>query len=380
MRLLHVSDLHIGKRLYGLSLLDDQRYVLEGIIDLIKREHVDVLLISGDLYDRTTPSAEVVALLDWFLAAVADTGCTLIAISGNHDAAERIAYGSSLLAHQNVFLSPVYNGEITHVELEDEYGPVTFWLIPFLKPSSVRPFFPDAEIADYTDALRCAIDGCAIDESARNVALAHQFVTYGGIEPEAGGSEMSLGGIENVDVHVFDPFDYVALGHIHRPQMISRDTMRYSGSPLKYSFGEARGSKSAPLIELGPKGEISIELLPLPAIHDLREIKGELDSLLDPATVQAAPADDYLHVILTDETPAPDALSRLRAVYPNVLALDCDNSRTRAAGSVLDSAESDLSKSSLELFEEFYEQQNGAPMSEAQRALAAEELERAEVR
>lgn len=381
MRLLHLSDLHIGKRVNEFPMLADQRFALEGVVRTMRDRHVDALLVAGDLYDKATPSAEAVALVDWFLSEASSTGAQVFVIAGNHDSAERVAYASELLAHQGVHISPVYSGSITSVRLSDEYGPVTVWLVPFLKPSLVRPFFQETPIASYTDALEAALSTCAINRDERNVALSHQFVTWGATEPQRCDSELSLGGVDNVDARVFDAFDYVALGHVHRPQRIGRDEVRYSGSLLKYSFSEIRGVKSAPLVELGPKGEISIELVPIEPLHDMRQIRGPLAELVEPGVVQEADANDYLQVILTDEQPVPHALSRLRSVYPNVMGLEYDNARTRACGaSVTDLEVTALERPLIELFEEFYRQQNGQDLSDTQRQSAVEALELQEVR
>lgn len=380
MRLLHLSDLHIGKRVNEFSMLEDQRYALEGVLQTVRERDVDALLVAGDLYDKSAPSAEAVALVGWFLSEAADTGATVLVTAGNHDSAERVAYGSSFFAQRGVFLSPLYAGSISPIVLEDEHGPVAFWLIPFLKPATVRPWFPDEDIETYTDALRCAVGSCTLDPTLRNVALSHQFLTYGGVEPERCDSELSLGGMDNVDSSVFDDFDYVALGHIHRPQRVGRDEVRYSGSLLKYSFSEANDRKSAPLVELGPKGQVSIELVPIVPRHDLRTLHDTLEALLAAADEQGGGTEDYLNVVLTDEHPILDALSRLRRVYPNIMGISYDNRRTRLGGRAGAPAVQDTSKiDPLELFERFYLDQNGSPMTDNQRALAIGALETAQV-
>ncbi len=375
MKLLHLADLHIGKRVNEFPMLADQRFVLEEALDIVRDLGVDALLVAGDLYDKATPSAEAVALVDWFLGEAVATGAHVLAVPGNHDSAERVAYASGLLARQGVHLPPVFDGTVARCTLEDAYGPVTFWLVPFLKPATVRPFFPDDAVETYTDALRLVVASCEVDPNGRNVALAHQFVTAGSVEPERSDSEVApVGGLDNVDAGVFEPFDYVALGHIHRPQRIGRDTVRYAGSPLKYSFSEIPYPKSAPLVELGPKGEVTVELVALTPLHDMRRLRGPLDELVAPAAVAAGDPQDYLQVVLTDEHPAPDALSRLRAVFPNVMALEYDNARTRCSADTADLPNL-ARRNPLELFEEFYERQNGQPLSPGQRALAARELD-----
>ncbi|MEG0503609.1 MAG: exonuclease SbcCD subunit D, partial [Raoultibacter sp.] len=304
MKILHLADLHIGKQVNGFPLIEDQRFALEAVLAAARDHSVDALLLAGDLYDKSSPSAEAVCLLDWFFTEVATAGLPCYAIPGNHDSAERVAYVSGLLTRQGIHLAPIFDGRVTHHSLEDEHGPVTFWLLPFMKPAHVRAFFPDADIGqDYTAALRTVLADCPLETSQRNVLIAHQFVTSGTAEPERSDSELSVGGLDNVDASVFADFDYVALGHIHRPQRIGRDEVRYAGSLLKYSFSEIKYPKSATLVELGPKGTISITLLPLEPLHDMREIKGPLASLLADDVVTASKSDDYLHVVLTDEDP-----------------------------------------------------------------------------
>lgn len=371
MKFLHLSDLHIGKSVNEFPMIEDQRYILEEILRIAKEQNVDAMLIAGDIYDKSNPSAEAVSLLDWFLNRIADANVPCFATSGNHDSAERIAYASGLLKARGIYLSPVFDGSIEHVTLSDEHGPVTFWLMPFLKPSHVRAFMPEAEIgSDYTLACRAVIDACEVNESERNVILSHQFVTAAGCDTERTESELSLGGMDNVDFRAYDAFDYVALGHVHRPQRVGRDTVRYSGSLLKYSFSEARGVKSVPLVTLGEKGDVSVELIPLTPLHDLREIRGPLEELLAKdvvATLGAAEREDYLRVVLTDEHPVMDALARMRAVYPNVMALEYDNTRTRTLSTFSEQEAKDIHRMNpLELFQEFYEKTNGTSLSKMQ--------------
>lgn len=383
MRLLHIADLHIGKRVCEFPMLDDQRHVLEQVVGLLGERSVDALLVAGDLYDKSQPSSEAVALVDWFLSEVAATGVPAVVIPGNHDSAERVAYAGTLLARQGIHVAPVFDGTVAPVELEGEHGAVRIWPIPFLRPATVRHFFPEERIESYTDALRVVVSSCELGgrADACDVAVAHQFVTAGGAEPERGGSEVSVGGLDNVDSSVFDEFDYVALGHIHRAQRVGRDAVRYAGSMLKYSFSEADDTKSATLVDLGAPGEApAVELVPLAPLHDLRRIRGRLADLTSPDVVAAADAEDYLHVVLTDEDPALDAMARLRASYPNVMGVEYDNARTRAAGLEDDAAPTGDDMTPLELFSEFFERQNGRPMTEGQVGVVTGELERIGVR
>ena len=358
-------------------MLDDQRYILRQILDIAEKRQVSVLLIAGDVYDKASPSAEAVTVFDAFLTDAVAAGLHVLAIPGNHDSAERIAYAQGLLEKQGVCLPPVYAGEVERVELEDEHGPVEFWLLPFLKPGDVRRFFPDEEIGDdYSAALRAVLGACAIDQGKRNVVLSHQLVTAYGTAPDRADDEIKLGGMDNVDVSVYDAFDYVALGHVHRPQRVGRDTVRYSGSPLKYSFSEARYDKSAALIELGEKkpgddvGEcVSFELIPLVPLHDVREVRGTLADVLAMGTALDA-SQDYLHITLSDEHPQLDAMAKIHEVFPNAMMLDYDNVTV-----LIDRPQTQLtadpdSMDTLDLFSAFYESQVGNPLDNEQRDFA----------
>lgn len=378
MKVLHVSDLHIGKRVNGMSMLDDQRYILRQILDIAEKHQVSVLLIAGDVYDKASPSAEAVTVFDAFLTDAVAAGLRVLAIPGNHDSAERIAYAQGLLEKQGVCLPPVYAGEVERVELEDDHGPVEFWLLPFLKPGDVRRFFPDEEIGDdYSAALRVVLGACAIDQGKRNVVLSHQLVTAYGTAPDRADDEIKLGGMDNVDVSVYDAFDYVALGHVHRPQRVGRDTVRYSGSPLKYSFSEARYGKSVALIELGEKkpgddvGEcVSFELIPLVPLHDVREVRGTLADVLAMGTAHDA-SQDYLHITLSDKHPQLDAMAKIHEVFPNAMMLDYDNVTVLIDRPQTQQLTADLdSMDTLDLFSAFYESQVGNPLDDEQRDFA----------
>ena len=388
MKVLHVSDLHIGKRVNGISMVEDQQFILNAIVGIARENAVDALLIAGDIYDKASPSAEAVALFDAFLSAVADEGIAVLGVPGNHDSAERVAYVQGLLANQGVHFPPVYAGEISCVTLQDEFGPVDFWLLPFIKPGDVRRFFPEVEIGDdYGAALRAALSTCDFNPGRRNVALSHQLVTAGGLSPERADDEIKLGGIDSVDVSVYDAFDYVALGHVHRPQRVGRDTIRYSGSPLKYSFSEARYDKSAVLVELGEKGPddavglcVSFQLIPLVPLHDMREVRMSLQDLLAQGQASAEGSADYLHVTLTDEHPQLDAMAKIHEVFPNAMTLDYDNAtilmqreRTHAA---VDPDKIDT----IALFAQFYEEQAGSAMDDVQESMVRKTIHAVEER
>ena len=364
---MHLADLHLGKRVNGFSMMEDQEYILNRILEIMEEEQPDALLIAGDVYDKTIPPAEAVRLMDDFLTAVAAKHVPVFLISGNHDSAERVAFGHQLMQGSGIWISPVYDGTIRHHTLEDRWGEVNIYLIPFLRPSVVRSFFPDAEIGDYTDALGTILEGLQLDTSKRNVVLAHQFVTAAGALPETCDSEqLSVGGLDRVDGSVFSPFDYTALGHLHGPQRVGSETIRYAGSPLKYSFSELHQKKSVTVAELREKGETEIRQIPLQPRREMIELRGTFEEILAEARKKGELQTDYYHMILTDETDVVDALSRLREFYPNIMLLDYDNRRTRSQKEVeqLDRVEE---RTPGELFAALYEQQNGQKMQPDQK-------------
>ena len=372
MKLIHLSDLHLGKRVNEFSMLEDQQYILTEILQIIDQEKPDGVMIAGDVYDKSVPSAEAVALLDDFLVRLAKRDLQVFLISGNHDSPERMAFGGRLMAQSGVHLAPVYDGKVNPITLTDEYGPVNLYLLPFLKPAHVRRCFPEREILTYTDALAAAIEAMGVDTAQRNVLVTHQFVTGAA---RCDSEEISVGGTDNVDVSVFEPFDYVALGHIHGPQQVGRETVRYCGTPLKYSFSEAKHQKSVTVVELGEKGAVSVRTVPLTPMRDLAELRGTYEELTFRGFYDGTSYPrDYVHITLTYEEDIPEAVSKLRIIYHNLMKLDYDNKRTRA-GIVLEGAE-DQQRSPLELLEEFYEKQNGQPMGEEQRAFAKNLMER----
>ena len=371
MKLIHLSDLHLGKRVGEVSMLEDQAYILDRVLDIVDGEGPDALLIAGDVYDKSVPSAEAVTLFDDFLCRLARRKLPVLVISGNHDSPERLAFGSRLMEGAGVHLSPVYDGNVKPITLTDEHGPVDFWLLPFLKPAHLRRFYPEETIDSYTDAVGAAIAHMNIDPSRRNVLLCHQFVT-GAATCES--EELIVGGTDNVDAAVFDGFDYVALGHLHGPQNVGSSRIRYCGTPLKYSFSEASQYKSVTVAELGEKGDLTLHTVPLTPRHDMRVIQGTFAQLTAENSDAAGEREDYLHIILTDEEDVPEALGRLRLVYPNILKLSYDNTRTRTSQSV-DRAQRVAQKSPLELFEELYETQNNQPMSQEQRDFAQRLIE-----
>lgn len=372
MKFLHLADLHLGKRVNGFSMLEDQAYILRQILAILDDEQPDGVLIAGDVYDKSVPSVEAVGLLDGFLTELRARGVPVLLISGNHDSPERLAFGGRVMDSCGIHISPVYDGALAPVTLHDEFGPVHVWLLPFVKPAHVRRWFPDADIESYTDAVAEAVAHMDIDTAARNVLVTHQFVTGG---TRSGSEELSVGGTDNVDSGVFAPFDYVALGHLHGAQHIGRETIRYAGSPLKYSFSEARQHKSVTVVTLGEKGDVQVRTVALTPLRELREIRGSYDELTARSFYEHTTyRSDYLHLILTDEQDVFDAMSRLRTIYPYLMTLDYDNARTRAAGGMSVPAETER-RTPLELFEALYQRQNHRPMSEVQRAYIAQLME-----
>ena len=363
MKFIHLSDLHIGKRVSEYSMLEDQEYILNQIADIVDNESPDGVIIAGDVYDKSVPSAEAVELFDDFLVRLSKRSVKVFVISGNHDSPERIAFGGRLMTESGIYMSPVYNGDISPVVLEDEFGKINIWMLPFVKPANIRRFYEDAEISSYTDAVSVAVEKLDINRDERNIMITHQFVT-GADRTES--EDISVGGTDNVDVSVFEPFDYTALGHIHRPQNCGSEKVRYSGTPLKYSFSEAKDNKSITVVELKEKGSLTVNTIPLSAMRDMVEIKGKYDEImLRDFYKNTTYQDDYTHITLTDEDDIPDAIGKLRTVYHNLMKLDYDNIRTRNTNKI-DGADNVEKKSPYEHFAEFYEKQNGLPMNDNQ--------------
>lgn len=381
MKFLHTADLHIGKSICEHSMLDEQRHILASILEVVRGEKPDALLIAGDVYDKSVPSAEAVAVLDDFLVRLSETGTKVFVLSGNHDSAERIAFGGRLMENRGVHMSPVYSGEFAPVTLQDEFGEVDVWMLPFVRPATVRACLGSDEerdqVTDYTSAMRMAIAQMHFTEGRRNVLLAHQFVTGA----ERSDSEENVGGLDNVDASVFDGFDYVALGHIHKPQDVAKDAVgngrvRYSGTPLKYSLSEANHKKSLTVVELAGKSAdglagIEVREIPLTPKHDVREIKGTFAELVSPEfqrrqLAEGLKLDDFVYVKLTDENDVPDAVLKLRGIYPNLMMLDYDNERTRNQHITVGDGKVEQ-KTPMELFGEFFSDMTNRELNEGER-------------
>lgn len=362
MKLIHLSDLHLGKWVNGFSMLGDQTYILSQILHIIDSEQPDGVLIAGDIYDKSVPSGEAMQVFDEFLYRLVKRSLPVCLISGNHDSPERLSFCSRMVDASGIHIAPVFNGSVSPITLEDEYGLVDIFLLPFLKPSHVRRHYPDLPIDTYTDAIRTVIGHMELHPARRNILVTHQFVA-GGQRSES--EEPSVGGLDCVDLSVLSPFDYVALGHLHAPQSLGSQRVRYCGSPLKYSFSEVNHNKSLSVAELGPKGTLELRTIPLIPKRDLRQLRGSYLELTAKSSYGGSNRDDYIYITLTDEEDVFDAVGRLRAIYPNLMKLDYDNQRTQA-GEALEGGEALVRKTPLELFAQLYERQNNQPMSRDQ--------------
>lgn len=372
MKIIHLADLHIGKRVNEFSMIDDQKYILNQILEIIDKEKPDAVIIAGDVYDKQVPSIEAVELLDSFISDISKRKTTTFIISGNHDSAERLAFGSSLMAMGKIYISPVYNGKISKYTLKNDFGSANFYLLPFVKPNHVKRFFPDEKIESYTDAIRVVVDNLKLDTSEINILIAHQFVT-GASRTES--EEISVGGLDNVDASVFEDFDYVALGHIHRPQKIGTERIRYCGTPLKYSFSEVNDTKSVSIIEINSKEDFNLRTIPLIPKRDMRKIRGTYEELITKTSYENTNTDDYIHVTLTDEFNVTDAIQKLRVIYKNIMKLEYDNMRTRESRKInLDDMVIE-NKNPLEIFSEFYKLQNNKEMNDEQKEIIKKIME-----
>ena len=371
MKFIHLSDLHIGKRVNDFSMLEDQKYILEKIADIVKEEKADAVIIAGDIYDKSVPPAEAVRVFDDFLNILTENVKSVYMINGNHDSAERVAFGARQMEKGGVFIAPVFDGEMKRYTEKDEYGNINLYLLPYIKPVNVRPFFEEGVVTDTYSAVKAVIDKTSIDKAQRNIIVSHQFIT-GAERSES--EEVYVGGSDNVEAEVFDDFDYVALGHLHRPQYIARKEVRYCGTPLKYSFSEADHNKSVTVVEMKEKGNIEIKTIPLVPLRDMRRLKGTYEYLTEKKNYEGTNVEDYLHITLLDEEEVYDAIGRLRSIYPNIMRIDYENRRTSADNDI-GTVDVGSSKSAIELFEELFRLQNNRDFTDSQRELCAEIIE-----
>ena len=371
MKCIHLSDLHIGKKVNEFSMLEDQAYILTKIINIIDEQNVEAVFIAGDVYDKPVPPIDAINLFDDFLVRLSKRNLKVFIISGNHDSAERLAFGGRLMNQSGIYVSPIYHGDIEPITIQDDYGDLNVYLLPFIKPANVRHSL-EIEVSSYNEAVEKAIEHMNIDTTKRNVLLAHQFVT-GAIRSDS--EEISVGGSDNVDAHLFKDFDYVALGHIHRPQKCIYDYIRYSGTPLKYSFSEANHHKSVTIIDIQEKGNLSIEQIPLIPKRDMVELKGTYNELVAKSFYEHTTyQEDYVHITLTDEEDILDALAKLRVIYKNIMKLDYDNQRTRHQ-SELSLSDAVEEKTPYEHFSDFYEMMNGQSLNDEQSAFMQQLIE-----
>ncbi|MEG2199500.1 MAG: exonuclease SbcCD subunit D [Anaerovorax sp.] len=387
MKLLHISDLHIGKRVHEFSMMKDQAYILEGILKTVEVEKPQVVLVAGDIYDKSVPSGEAVDLFDEFLTKLSQKNCTIMMVSGNHDSPERLNFGSRIMRSQNIHIAGSFSGELRKERVEDAYGTVNFYLLPFVKPAMIKGYFEDRTMETYEEGVEAILDSAEIDYSQRNVLVAHQFVTSMGKEPVRSESEsISIGGLDAMDCRLFQQFDYVALGHIHRPQRIGEAYIRYSGSPLKYSFSEVNHKKSMIMVTLeGVKdqGQMhrTVTQVPLVPLHDLREIKGPIMELLRPEVYTLGNRLDYIWATLTDEEVLVDPMEKLRKVYPNLMKLtfqrDADLQKKEGASLTVEEL---IERNPLTLFQDFFEEQNGRKMTAAQEKIVKDVVNQYETR
>lgn len=373
MKILHTSDLHIGKRVNEFSMIDDQRYILERIENIIKEELPDVVLIAGDVYNSSTPAADAVSLLDDFITHLHSLCRYVVILSGNHDSAERLAFGAEIMRKNGVYFSQTFNKTPQEITVSDEHGDVHIYLLPFVRPIDVRSAYKEAletsdeQIESYNDAITKAVETMHPDYSQRNILVAHQYIRGG----ERCDGEDVVGGLDEVDVEIVKNFDYVALGHLHRPQSVQYKHVRYSGSPLKYSFSEVENKKSVSIIELNEKGNIDIRERDLVPLHDWADLRGTYDELMSEDFYGGKGYENqYVRLTLTDEDEVVDAMNKLRNVYPLAMVLQYDNTRTRHNQEMVE-AENVEDKSPQELVSEFFEKQNGQLMNEAQNELIA---------
>ncbi len=373
MKILHLGDLHLGRSLGDYDLYEDQKYILDTILDIIEKNSVDAVLIAGDVYDKAIPSEAATGLLDSFLSNLAEKNVRTFMISGNHDSDDRLNFGSALFRNSRIFISAIYKGSLDKYVLEEDGTKVNVYLLPFVKASQVRHFYPNEEIATYEDAVKVILGHADIDPDEKNILVAHQYVAGKGEDPVLGGSEgagaQNVGTVEKIGYEIFDMFDYVALGHIHSEQRVGREEVRYSGSPLKYSLSEVKSSKFAPLITFDGNEPVKIELVPLVPMRDVRHIRGTMSELLDENNVTAT--DDYIYVTLTDEDTVNDAMGIFRQVYPHTVKIDYDNSHTKQIGQV-DISNITEDRPFSVLMSDFYRQIYGCEISEEEMAVMRE--------
>lgn len=376
MKLLHLADLHIGKIIYEQSLIEDQKYMLNEIIKIVEKEKVDAVLLSGDIYDRSVPPSDAVEVLNDFLNMLIKVSkVKVFVISGNHDSKERLNFGSKIFENDGLYIQTSYDGKIKCIELSNN---INIYMLPFVKTIEIKQYFEDEKINTYNEAMKAIMDNENIDTEKINILMAHQFVTAGNNNPETCESETgSVGGVDNVDASNFEKFDYVALGHIHGPQRIGKDTIRYAGTMLKYSFSEVSHNKSTVLLDIKGKNKIEYKLIPLKPLRDMRVIKGPIEELLKEENFKGTNTQDYIKAIITNDEAIYDAIGQIRRVYPNTLSLEIHNIKSSIQDLELENMENLKMKDELEVFDDFYEFQNGVRLGEEQKEIMKEIIRQA---
>ena len=363
MKIIHLSDLHIGKKVNGYSMIDDQKYILNDILSKIDDIKPNMIFIAGDVYDKNIPPIEAVELFDEFLTELVNRKLKVFIIYGNHDSAERISFANKILKNNDIYISPIFDGKIENIDLKCDCGDVSIYLLPFIKPITVKRYYEEEDIKDYNDAVKVVLEDLKVDEKKINIILAHQFLT-GSEKSES--EELAIGGLDNVDVSLFDKFDYVALGHLHKPQKLIRETVRYSGTPLKYSLSEINHKKSITEIEINSKDNIKIILHPLTPKRDVREIKGKYKDLIKEENYKNTNLDDYVSIVLTDKDEIINAGPVLNDIYKNVMKISYEN-QNKDLKDDFDGQLKVKQKSVLEIFDELFLQQNGENMTQEQK-------------
>lgn len=364
MKCFHISDLHLGKRVYEFSMLEEQKELLGTILKKIEEEQPDVLLITGDVYDKPIPPVEAVRLLDWFLTELAEKKLPTYIIAGNHDSAQRLEFGKEMIGKNGIYIEGNLSAKIAHFTETDAFGEVHFWLLPFFKPAHVNGLLGES-VSSYQKAAKVLLEQMDLDDTQRNILLAHQFVIWKGKAERSDSEMLSLGGVEEIDASLFFSFDYTALGHLHSPQRIGKDTVRYAGSPMPYSFSELRQKKGITVVELKEKGTVAIDFIPLQTKRKYREIKGPLQELIAVAKAEGG-SEDYIRCILTNEEALLDPIGQLRQVYPNLMTLEFAERTHHPEQETLAEAE-DLKPE--ELFSIFFEKQTEKELNETQKTV-----------
>lgn len=370
MKILHLGDLHLGKRVNEISMIEDQKFILDQIVTLVKEEKIDVILLCGDIYDKAIPTIEAIHLLDEFLEELSDLKVKVLMISGNHDSSERLSFGRNLFKRSNLYIASQFNQEIEKITIKEDGYNINFYMLPFVKPAYINHVLK-IQTETYEECFKHLMEQVKINEDETNILLAHQFVTVGKNSPELSDSETSsLGGIDNIDYRLFDAFDYVALGHIHKPQAMGREMVRYAGSILKYSFSEIRKDKQATILTISKNKQISLSHHLLKPLRDMREMECSLESLLK-RKCEIGNEEDYMHVILTDEEQILDAIGKVRAVYPNVMQISFKNRRHMMQYETIQMKENQIAdQNPMELFEQFYKMQNHIDLDEKRAQMA----------